>query len=141
MGATEIVNAGQEDATKRVNALTSGGADYSFLAMDKADVMAQVIDAMPFPGTCIILGAPPMGKKLSIDIIALLREKTVRGSNMGSGRASLDIPLYVDLFMAGRLPLDKLVTRTYPLVEINNAMNSLEKGGVVKARLLGVHYF
>ncbi|TET41385.1 MAG: NAD(P)-dependent alcohol dehydrogenase [Dehalococcoidia bacterium] len=133
LGATETVNAAKENALDRINTLTSGGADYYFLAMDKADVMAQVIDALPLGGTCILLGAPHSGTRFSLNVGELLREKTVRGSSMGSGRASLDIPLYVDLFMSGRLPLDKLITRTYPLTEINSAMKSLEYGKVVKA--------
>jgi len=46
---------------------------------------------------------------------------------MGSGRAALDIPRYVDLFMQGRLPINKLVSKRYTPGEINDAFDSLEK--------------
>ena len=103
--------------------------------LDNAEIMAQAIESSSFGATCILLGAPPSGTRISLDVRNLLREKTVRGSIMGSGQANLDIPLYIDLFMSGRLPLDKLVTKTYTLSEINFAMKALEEGDVVKAIL------
>ena len=63
----------------------------------------------------------------------MIREKTIRGSSMGSSLARLEIPRYVDLFMQGRLPLDKLVTRRYPLDQINDAFQALKNGEVIKA--------
>ncbi len=66
---------------------------------------------------------------LAVDYEALAQA----GSAMGSGRPSLDIPMYLDMFMQGRLPLDKLVTRRYPLSEINNAFRALEEGEVIKS--------
>ena len=51
---------------------------------------------------------------------------------MGSGRAALDIPRYVDLFMQGRLPINKLVSKRYTLGEVNDAFDSLEKDEIIK---------
>ncbi|MFC2122287.1 alcohol dehydrogenase catalytic domain-containing protein [Bacteroidota bacterium] len=133
IGATDTINAADENTPERIKELCPGGADYYFLAMDKADMMTQAIDSAPFGATIILIGAPPEGIRPDFDVRALIREKTLRGSSMGSGQAMLDIPRYVALFMSGRLPLDKLVTRTYPLTEINNAMKALEDGDVVKA--------
>jgi len=133
LGATDTINIAGGNASEQVKKLTFGGADYSFVAVGDVDVMAQVIGNLRPGGTCILLGAPPKGARMNIEPLSLLSEKTIKGSSMGSGRPSLDIPLYVDLFMEGRLPLDKLVTRRYPLAEINTAFEALEAGEVVKA--------
>ncbi len=69
---------------------------------------------------------------VSLDTLRLGEEKTIRGVRMGSGRAALDIPHYVELFMNGRLPIDRLVTSRYPLSEINSALKALHEGEVIK---------
>ena len=59
-------------------------------------------------------------------------EKILTGSILGSSRPSIDIPRYVNLFMSGKLPIDKLITRTYALDQINDAFAALEKGEGVR---------
>jgi len=133
LGATHTINAGREDAVEGIRQLTGGGADYTIVAAASEVAATQAIEAIGFGGMCVVIGAPPRGTDVALDFSALLREKTIRGCQFGSSRASLDIPLYIDLFMEGRLPLDKLVTRRYPLAEINTAFEALEAGEVVKA--------
>jgi len=131
-GATHLINSKRENAVARVRQLTGGGADYSVMAVGSADVIPQAFDCLRFGGTCVVVGAPPDGGKASVDLLSLIREKNLTGSSMGSGVSSLDIPAWVDLFMQGRLPLDKLVTRRYPLAEINTAFKALAGGEVIK---------
>jgi len=133
LGASDMVNATEENATECVNQLTSGGADYNIVAVGNAEVMTRIISAAPPGSTVIILGAPPKGACFSVEATSLLRGKRIIGSSLGSGRPSLDIPNYVNLFMAGKLPLDKLVSTTYPLNEINDALKALEEGEAIKA--------
>jgi S-(hydroxymethyl)glutathione dehydrogenase / alcohol dehydrogenase len=54
------------------------------------------------------------------------------GSNMGSTRLHRDIPYLVNLYQQGRLKLDELVTRRYPLDEINEAIASMERGEALR---------
>jgi alcohol dehydrogenase len=64
--------------------------------------------------------------------MGLIMEKTVAGCSMGSGRPTLDIPTYVDLFMNGNLPIDKLVTGKYQLADINETFRAQEHGKAIK---------
>jgi len=132
LGASETINASRENVVERINQLTGGGADYTFVAVGSADVIVQAFDAIRPGGKCILAGATPVGTKVSLDALTLMREKTIMGCTMGSSRPTLDIPNYVELYMDGRLPIDRLVTRSYPLAEINSAFAVLEEGQVIK---------
>jgi alcohol dehydrogenase len=133
VGATDTVNAAAEDATARVKAITGGGADVNILAMDDAVAISRVIDEARVGSTCVLVGSPPQGHNIELIARSAIREKLIRGSSMGSSLASQEIPRYLDLFMEGRLPLDKLVTRRYPLEDINLAFQALKNGAVIKA--------
>jgi S-(hydroxymethyl)glutathione dehydrogenase/alcohol dehydrogenase len=65
----------------------------------------------------------------------LMPEKTVIGSMYGSARPHVDIPRLIGLYRAGRLKLDELVTRTYPLEEVNQAFAALAAGQVARSVL------
>ena len=137
LGATHTINATREDVAESIRKLTIGGADYTIMATTNAVAAAQAIEAIGFGGTCVFIGAPPRETKVDLDFLAILMERTIKGCIFGSSRATLDIPLYIDLYLAGRLPLDKLVTKRYPLTEINAAFESLEKGEEITCRLDG----
>ena len=64
--------------------------------------------------------------------LGLPGEKSIKGVRMGSGRAALDIPRFVDLFMQGRLPINKLVSKRYTPGEVNDAFDLLEKDEIIK---------
>ena len=133
VGATHTLNAAQGDVGTRVKAITDGGADYNIVAMDDAASINRLIEEMRVGATLVLVGSPPPGHNIDFTARAVLREKTIRGSSLGSSLASREIPRYVDLFMQGRLPLDKLVTRRYPLDQINDAFSALKNGEVIKA--------
>jgi S-(hydroxymethyl)glutathione dehydrogenase/alcohol dehydrogenase len=63
----------------------------------------------------------------------LLMGRTITGTLQGNMRRPLDVPKYVDLFMAGKLPIDRLITRNYSLDHINEAVQALEKGEVIRS--------
>jgi aryl-alcohol dehydrogenase len=132
LGATHTINATREDVAESIRKLTIGGADYAIMATTNAVAAVQAIEAIGFGGTCVVIGAPPRETKVDLDFWAILMERTIKGCILGSSRATLDIPLYIDLYLVGRLPLDKLVTKRYPLTEINAAFESLEKGEEIK---------
>jgi Zn-dependent alcohol dehydrogenase len=121
-GATHVINSRKEDAVARIRQITGGGADGSVMAVGSTDIIGPAFDSIRYGGTCVVVGAPPDGGKAGVDF----------GSSMGSGRAAIDIPAWVDLFMQGRLPLDRLVSRRYPLDDINSAFEMLARGDVIK---------
>jgi S-(hydroxymethyl)glutathione dehydrogenase / alcohol dehydrogenase len=84
----------------------------------------------------VCIGIPPVGVEASLPGPSLPRdEKVVTGSFYGSCRPHVDMPLLLDLFMDGRLPLDRLVSRTYKLDEVNEAFAAMNEGEVARAVL------
>jgi NDMA-dependent alcohol dehydrogenase len=136
-GATHTINSAQENPVEKIQELTAGGgADYSFEAIGNADIITQAFDATRPGGMTIIVGAPPVGARVNIDPWAFLMEKVLTGSAAGSLRAQVDIPRYIELFKAGKLPLDKLVSKTFPLDRVNEAFEAMEKGEVARGILI-----
>jgi Zn-dependent alcohol dehydrogenase len=132
LGANYTLDARKGKVVERITQMTGGGADYTIIAVGSVDATLQAIDAVRLGGKCIIIAAPPEGIKIPLDPRSLLRERILRGCSMGSGKPTLDIPRYVDLYMDGKLPIDKLVTHRYPLIEINQACEALDQGEAIK---------
>jgi S-(hydroxymethyl)glutathione dehydrogenase/alcohol dehydrogenase len=132
-GATHFVNAAKEDPVKAVRGLTSGGADYAFEVIGSPEAISQAFDMVHAGGQAIMVGVSPFGSKTSIDTRGLLTEKTLIGCSYGSIRPRVDIPRFIDLYMAGRLKLDELISRTYPLEGINEAFAAMKAGEVARS--------
>jgi S-(hydroxymethyl)glutathione dehydrogenase/alcohol dehydrogenase len=135
LGATHAVDPAGEDAVAALRELTDGrGVDYAFDAAGAPGVVAQAYDGVRRGGMLVCIGIPPVGAEAKLPGPSLPRdEKIVTGSFYGSCRPHVDMPLLLDLFMDGRLPLDKLVTRTYSLEEINDAFAAMNAGEVARA--------
>ena len=135
LGATHAVDPANDDVAGLLRELTDGrGADYAFDAAGAPGVVAQAYDAVRRGGTVVAVGIPPVGATADLPGPSLPREeKIVTGSFYGSCRPRVDMPLVVDLYMEGRLDLDALVSRTYPLDEINEAFAAMNRGEVARA--------
>jgi len=83
-----------------------------------------------------VVGASAREDQVTLPAASFLAEKMLRGSAYGCGRPRVDIPRLIDLYTKGRLKLDELITRTYPLTDANEAMRALERGEVVRSVLL-----
>lgn len=129
-GATAAVRGAGPGLADGIRDATGGyGADVVIVAVGSTDAIEQGVDALAPGGTCVIIGAPPTGARLSIDPHALrAEEKALLGCSYGSCNPPADFPLFIELFQAGRLPLDKLVSREYRLSEINEAYANLASG-------------
>lgn len=128
LGATHTVNAAREDAVARVRELTGGGADHTFECVGNAKTLEQLVAMVPPGGHGYVVGAAPPGTTFPFTTDGFIRNKHLHGVMQGNVRATVDIPRYVDLYARGRLPLDRMVTRTYPLDEVNEALAALERG-------------
>ena len=134
LGADHIINASQvEDPPSKVSELTGGGADYAVECIGNVNVMLQALGSVAIGGTCIVAGMAPLGTTLNLEPWHLVLGKKIMGSTQGDMIPQIDVPKYIDLFMAGKLPIDKLITKTYKLDQINEAFESLEKGEVIKS--------
>jgi len=133
LGADYVINASQEDPPQRVMEITGGGADYSVECIGNVDVVAQALASIHNAGTCVVAGMAPIDKVISIAPFEFLIGKTITGTLQGNIRPPVDVPKYVDLFMTGKLPIDKLITRNYSLDHINEAFQAFEKGEVIRS--------
>lgn len=113
-----------------MRSLTGGkGADYSFEAAGRAELVAQAFEATRRAGTIVAVGVPGPDAAVMLPGPALVRhEKIVTGSLYGSCRPRQDMPRVLDLYATGKLPLDRLITRTYELEQINEAFHDMNSG-------------
>ena len=137
-GATHLINAREQDVIAAVRALTGGeGADYAFEVIGNPKTMAAAYQAVRRGGTAVAVGIPPFGSEMTINAGELVyQEKTLKGSYYGTARPQADMPRLLDLYLAGRLPLDRLVSRSYRLEDINQAYDALLAGEVARSVLL-----
>jgi S-(hydroxymethyl)glutathione dehydrogenase/alcohol dehydrogenase len=133
-GATHTINSKREDAVKAIMELTSGrGADYVFVAVGNNAAIAQAVAMTGKRGTTVIIGLPSLKENMSLPAPAFMwGERVLMGSLMGSTRLQLDIPRLVALYQAKSLKLDELISQRYPLEQINDAIDSLLKGEVLR---------
>ena len=90
--------------------LTGGGVDHAFEAIGLAATAQQAFNMLRKGGTATVIGMIPLGERVEIDGFQLLMEKRLQGSNMGSNRFRVDMPQYIEWYLAGKLKLDELVS-------------------------------
>jgi len=132
-GADYVVNATKEDPQQRITEIIGGGADYAIECIGNVNVIAQAFSSINIGGKCVVVGMAPVTDMLTVAPYEFLMGKTMVGCVQGDIRASIDIPRYVDLYMAGKLPIDKLISRYYGVDDINEAFRALEKGEVIRS--------
>lgn len=134
LGAHLAVNASETDALAAIRAMVKGGVDVAIEAAGARETMELAFEAVrPGGGLCVLAGNLPRDARISIDPYSLIAGKRIVGTWGGESNPDLDIPRYVKLFREGRLPLEKLSIREFPLSEINQAMQVLQSGQVVRS--------
>ncbi len=132
-GATHTVNASQENAVTAVQTLSGGdGIDYAFVTVGNAAAVSQAFDMIRAGGSVVVVGLPKSSDTVALNIHRLIGERHVVGSPMGSTRLSVDVPRLVELYQQGKLKLDELITQRYPLAQINEAIESMERGEALR---------
>ena len=128
-GATHTVNASEGDPVEAVRELSGGGVDYSFEVIGIPQVALQALGSLRAGGACFVLGVMPNDAVLEIPWWQLMGgRQQLQFSGFGAARPRADIPRIVNLYMAGKLKLDELVSHTLPLDEINTAFDLMERG-------------
>ncbi|MDT7944247.1 MAG: Zn-dependent alcohol dehydrogenase [Dehalococcoidia bacterium] len=135
-GATHVVNASREDPVAMVRRISPGGVDYAFEVIGHPETMRQAFDMARRGGMAIVVGLAPAGSQVSLPTGAFMMEKTITGSAYGGTRFRVDIPRLVELYMTGRLKLDQLISRVYPLDHINEAFDALRRGEVARSIII-----
>ena len=133
-GATHTINASDRDPVQVIRDLTVGrGTDYTIEAAGRTDTIEQAFDAVRREGgLCVFASHPAHGSRISLDPFEMICGKKIIGSWGGGSNPDRDIPIYADLYLKGRLPLDKLITKRYSLEDVNQALEDLEQNLVVR---------
>ncbi|MGD1120289.1 MAG: zinc-binding dehydrogenase [Dehalococcoidales bacterium] len=137
-GATHTVNVKKvKDAIAEIKKLTYGrGADYVIEASAGIDILRQAwLMAQP-TGTVTVIGHGTGEKMEAWTPVEFCGGRVLTGSAMGAVRSRLDIPRIIELYQAGRLKLDELVSGHFKFDQINEAIKSMEKGDVVRNVLM-----
>ena len=132
-GATHFIDASKEDSVAKVQELTGGGADYAFEVIGLPSAVTQAFNMIRRGGFAVVVGMAPMGSEITVSGPSFLAQKSLLGCIYGSTRPRFDVPRIIDLYMAGKLKLDELVSRTYPLEEINEAFAAMKNGEVARS--------
>ena len=134
LGATDFVTAGA-GAVDAIRALTGGrGADTTIEAVGLPGVQEACLAAARPGGTIVLAGLSPMGSSTNLPGALITRqEKTVKGSYYGGAHPARDFPFLASLYLNGQLQLERLITRTYRLDEINEAYAEMLSGKVVRS--------
>lgn len=133
LGATDVVDARADDPSEAVRELTGGGAYHSFECVGSAAALRQAYEATRRGGTTITVGLPNPEDNFSVPAVQIVaEERTIKGSFMGSSVPRRDIPPFIALYQAGRLPVDRLVSRIITLDDIEPAFDRLAAGDVAR---------
>ena len=136
-GATDVLMAGPE-TVRAIQALTEGrGADTVFEAIGLPAVQETCLAAVRPGGLVVLAGISAMGSATNLPGAIIARqEKTVTGTYYGSANPARDFPLYADLYRRGLLDLDRLISRTYALEQINEAYADMLGGEIARGLIL-----
>jgi alcohol dehydrogenase len=133
MGATATVDASSPDVVDQVRALTGGGADVVLEMAGSVRALDSAVKMTRRGGTTVTAGLPPPGAALAVNVVGLVaEERTLKGSYIGTCVPVRDVPRYVALYRAGRLPVDRLLTGQLALEDINLGFDRLHAGEAVR---------
>jgi len=134
-GATHTVNAARDDAVEVVRSLTHGnGADVCIEAVGNAKVMEQAFYARDLAGTLVQVGVPTPDMRIDLPMIDFFgRGGRLMPSWYGDCLPSRDFPVLVDLYLGGRLDLDRFVSETIGLDGVEQAFHRMERGEVLRS--------
>ena len=144
LGATHVVNPNTSDLEEALRDLTDGGPEYIFDSVGSATTIPHALVLTRPGGTTTVVGlhaakADVAIFKIEVPIspaILIYQNKRLLGSFAGSIRPRLDLPMLLELYRAGKLQLDELITERYPLDDLARAFNDMESGKVARGVLM-----
>ena len=132
MGATHTVKA-DENASQAVGEICPGGVDFAVEATGRPEVMALALNLVRNQGgVAVVVGNAPAGQMLGLDPKLFNLGRSLKGTWGGDSQPDRDYPRYARMMLAGRLDLSPLLSRTYALSQINQALDDLEAGRVAR---------
>ena len=137
LGATATVNAGDADAVEQVRDLTSGGVDNAFEMAGSVKALELAYNITRRGGATVTAGLPHPDHHYELQHVHLVaEERTLKGSYIGSCVPLRDVPRYIALYQAGRLPIDRLMSDRIGFDDLNAAFDRLAQGQTVRQILV-----
>jgi S-(hydroxymethyl)mycothiol dehydrogenase len=135
IGATHTVNSSENDAVEAIRALTDGnGANVCVEAVGNSEVMKQAFFARDLAGTLVQVGVPTPEMRIDLSMIEFFgRGGQLKPSWYGDCLPSRDFPMLIDLYLQGRLDLDRFVSETIELDAVEEAFHRMERGEVLRS--------
>jgi S-(hydroxymethyl)mycothiol dehydrogenase len=135
LGATHTINASQVDMVEAVRELTGGfGADVVIDAVGRPETWKQAFYARDLAGTVVLVGVPTPDMTLEMPLIDFFsRGGALKSSWYGDCLPERDFPTLVDLYLQGRLPLDKFVTERIKIDDVEDAFHTMHAGEVLRS--------
>lgn len=134
LGATHAIDVRDGNTAERIKQITRIGADYVLEITARPEMLKLAVDILAPLGTAALIGGAAAGAEAPIDMNVLLNGRTARGIIQGDAVPQVFIPKLIDLYRAGKFPIDKLI-HLYKFDEINRAVEATRMGEVVKAVL------
>jgi S-(hydroxymethyl)mycothiol dehydrogenase len=134
-GAHELVNSAATDAVEAIRAATGGfGADVVVDAVGLPETYRQAFYGRDLAGTVVLVGVPHPQATLELPLIDVFgRGGALKSSWYGDCLPSRDFPMLIELYLQGRLPLDKFVTETIGIGDIEEAFSRMQAGDVLRS--------
>jgi S-(hydroxymethyl)mycothiol dehydrogenase len=134
-GATHVINSRQTDPVERIRELTEGnGADVVIEAVGRPETYKQAFYARDLAGTVVLVGVPTPELQLELPLLDVFgRGGSLKSSWYGDCLPDRDFPMLTDLHLQGRLPLEKFVSETIALDQVEEAFAKMQRGEVLRS--------
>ena len=134
-GATHVINSREADPVEGIRALTGGnGADVVIEAIGRPETYQQAFYARDLAGTVVLVGVPTPQMRIELPLLDVFgRGGALKSSWYGDCLPERDFPVLIDLYLQGRLPLDKFVSETIALDAVEEAFAKMERGEVLRS--------
>jgi alcohol dehydrogenase len=133
LGATSAVNSTDPEAAEQIRAATGGGVEYAFDLTGVPAALDLAFKITARGGATVTAGLPPPTATLPLSPLTLVaEERTLKGSYIGTSVPSRDIPHYIALYQRGLLPVNKLMSGTLKLEDINEGFDLLHSGKAIR---------
>lgn len=137
LGATHCVDSRDPTAAEQIADITDGGVTYAFVTTSALAAFTLGVQSLGPRGTCVLIAGYPDGASLTIDPGWILNgERRIIGSKYGSSNPPVHVPELVDLYLAGRLPLEALVSGRWPIDQVDIAYEALRGGSITRGLLM-----
>jgi len=138
-GASDVVDASSCDPVAKVRELAGGdGVDFAYEAVGLPQCIDQAVRMLAYAGTATHIGLPGTGASVTLDLADMdtgfyWNKAALRVCHCGDALPSNDFPLLAQLYLQGKLDLDRMVTRRIGISDVEDAFHQMETGDVIRS--------